>query len=218
MRRETVCLIPGFQNFCRLHSLIFMTALLASCAATTTIQPSYKFDQFPGHGVVIGIYALETKGFSFKDLQASDATKLVNLVARPSGKIYRFELAEPGGEEWPFYISLPAGKYEFIKSNQALSAKVNIFSITPEPVSLTETKAVEFVVAPGQVNCIGRVAVMLRLIMIDPFTSALRFKGDFAVNDNCDPIIAKFQQKYGELGGRARKAMAKVRSGSTWER
>jgi hypothetical protein len=191
-----------------------------------TIEPSYRLDQSPGQGVVIGVYSFDPAGFEVIDPKVSDATRLVRLsTSGLQSTPYQLFFAQPASTSpyvLPFYVSLPAGQYRFDMndmSQQPLALHVRVTEVIPNLAYVAPPQDPRYVytplpdfvffdAAPGVVTCIGH--VHLRVPLEHTGRDFRPGRGTFQVTDNCQMLMGRFQELYPNVGGPLRRALAQA--------
>jgi hypothetical protein len=180
-------------RFCLFLGVLAVFASVGCAKKTTTIPPEYSFGAHPGEGVIIGHFSIENAGPVIGPLQLKQT-----ITDLDRDEEYQLALTDRGAKS-PFFVSLPAGHYQFSGGETTLLGQTSSYWVTT---------GAKFEVIPGQVTCIGSVifektggigAAVGNAIMQQQLGTKSATPGKYTVHDFCDNIIGVFAEKYGVL-------------------
>jgi len=178
--------------------------LFGACGGmkTATIPPNYNLAAAPQNGVVIGV--MDVTGV-FPAVNGVSPGMSQSVKNTATGTKYSLALVERGHKS-DFYVALPAGVYLFV-GGDANSGALLGSGKTAEWKDVAAT----FQVWPGKISCVGAVVAQRQALTAgNVFMSALSGSEGFtfSVSDVCDPLYARFAQKYPALAPYVVKAVA----------
>jgi len=183
------------------HFVAAAAIALSACGGTkaATIPANYNPAAVPQNGAVIGVVDMAAIGRGGLSPGMSQSVRNTATKAK-------FSLAfVESGQKSDFYVSLPAGPYRFVGGDTTSGLMGRKVTADWNDTGIT------FQVYPGRVTCVGAVVglqpeVSVGSALASAFTGSQSF--EIGVSDVCDPLAARFVQKYPALTPYLVKALA----------